>query len=687
MSMRRAALLSILFVACFVNCASARVWYVLPDGTGQAPHIQAGIDSCAAGDTVVAMPGIFTGDGNWDIDFKGKPIVVMAARIFDPAITDESIIDGQDWDTPRCFYFHSNEDSTSVLSGFVIQDFHWAGIACDHSSPTILGNRVVRIDCIDSSPKIIGNFISVQGCQEYALICDGGSPYVANNRIFACDPGRYGGHSWSFSNCTSLQIRDNLMGGGGINNCTGVIDGNDIQGDWFVPGLDIDGSTLTITNNEIKSYSRTSGIYCHGSAVIIANNRIPGGLIMQESLPSRVMSNDIVGGEDMGHYGAIRYDGDSATVVEGNIIHDSFDGPGIECYSSIRIARNVIYGNGYQGPWNGGGIYCEASPLIEGNTIVGNMANEGAGVYCAPGSSAILRNNIITNKYSYYYYETGEGIHSDSPSITVECCDVFGNEGGNYVGIPDQTGINGNISQDPLFCDSQHKDFSLHASSPCLLGNHPSGSSCGLIGALGRGCGLAAPRGLAGRPIYCNNSVVGLLITWNRNIEPNISHYEIYRDDIEDFVPEMGNLFALRGDTILIDDEWRWFPHRYYKVAAVDSNGGRSGFAAVPLQDLTGTEGSGAPKATYLSQNYPNPFNPITRVAFGLSAPAYVSLRIYDASGRLVRVLLSDGRRAGNYEESWNGRDSNGRSAASGIYFYRLDVGSFTKTKKMVLLR
>ena len=64
-----------------------------------------------------------------------------------------------------------------------------------------------------------------------------------------------------------------------------------------------------------------------------------------------------------------------------------------------------------------------------------------------------------------------------------------------------------------------------------------------------------------------------------------------------------------------------------------------------------------------------------------------MSLRIYDAAGRLVRVLVEGARPAGNYAELWDGRDSRGRAVASGIYFYRLSAGSFSETRKMALLR
>ncbi|UCF05836.1 MAG: T9SS type A sorting domain-containing protein [bacterium] len=102
---------------------------------------------------------------------------------------------------------------------------------------------------------------------------------------------------------------------------------------------------------------------------------------------------------------------------------------------------------------------------------------------------------------------------------------------------------------------------------------------------------------------------------------------------------------------------------------------------------VTGDDPSVTPMTTYLDQNFPNPFNPITTIHFGLKEPAHVSLNVYDVSGSLVRVLLNEWRMAGHHEEIWDGTDSRGSAAASGVYFYRLSTGSFTEAKKIILLR
>ncbi len=93
------------------------------------------------------------------------------------------------------------------------------------------------------------------------------------------------------------------------------------------------------------------------------------------------------------------------------------------------------------------------------------------------------------------------------------------------------------------------------------------------------------------------------------------------------------------------------------------------------------------PAVTSLADNFPNPFNPSTRVKFGLAKKGHVSIRIYDVSGRLVRILIDEVREAGAYEVVWDGANDRGRATASGIYFCRMEAPDYERTLKMVLLR
>jgi hypothetical protein len=73
--------------------------------------------------------------------------------------------------------------------------------------------------------------------------------------------------------------------------------------------------------------------------------------------------------------------------------------------------------------------------------------------------------------------------------LYINCTDIFSNQGGDYTGcLSEEEGINGNFSADPLFCDGENGDYTLHEDSPCLPGNHPDGYECDLIGAWPEGC-------------------------------------------------------------------------------------------------------------------------------------------------------------------------------------------------------
>ncbi len=94
-----------------------------------------------------------------------------------------------------------------------------------------------------------------------------------------------------------------------------------------------------------------------------------------------------------------------------------------------------------------------------------------------------------------------------------------------------------------------------------------------------------------------------------------------------------------------------------------------------------------APGLTMLAQNFPNPFTPETRIVYSVGRDAHVELAVYDIAGRLVTVLASGEVAAGNHKVSWDGKDSEGRPAAPGIYFYRLETPERTISRKMALMR
>ena len=109
-----------------------------------------------------------------------------------------------------------------------------------------------------------------------------------------------------------------------------------------------------------------------------------------------------------------------------------------------------------------------------------------------------------------------------------------------------------------------------------------------------------------------------------------------------------------------------------------------SGFAAGTIGEITSAdrEESDLPVRFDLAQNYPNPFNPITTIRYDLPVSSDVRLEVYDIIGRRVAVLVNDQIQAGRYTVQF---DASG--FASGVYFYRLQAGSFVQTRKLTVIK
>ncbi|MEI7485613.1 MAG: T9SS type A sorting domain-containing protein, partial [Ignavibacteriota bacterium] len=93
-------------------------------------------------------------------------------------------------------------------------------------------------------------------------------------------------------------------------------------------------------------------------------------------------------------------------------------------------------------------------------------------------------------------------------------------------------------------------------------------------------------------------------------------------------------------------------------------------------------ENTEIPKEYSLNQNYPNPFNPVTTIGFELPKNGFTNLKVYDVTGRLIKTLINENRQAGYYKVSFDAS-----TLASGVYFYKLTSGSYSATKKMIVLK
>ena len=88
------------------------------------------------------------------------------------------------------------------------------------------------------------------------------------------------------------------------------------------------------------------------------------------------------------------------------------------------------------------------------------------------------------------------------------------------------------------------------------------------------------------------------------------------------------------------------------------------------------------PNVFDLSQNYPNPFNPVTQIKYAIPEKGFVTMKVFDVLGREVSKLVNKEQSAGNYIV-----DFDGTNLASGIYFYKLEINSFSDVKRMMLIK
>ncbi|MDZ7698936.1 MAG: right-handed parallel beta-helix repeat-containing protein [Deltaproteobacteria bacterium] len=234
--------ISILSVLLFSSLSFAATIHVPDD----QPTIQAGIDAAVEGDTVLVADGTYKGDGNKNIDFKGKAITVQSENAAETCIID---CEGEG----RGFYFYSAENQNSVLTGFTITNgniYHGGGIYLTYgSSPTIT-------KCIITSNTATSNGGGIN-CWKSA------NPHISNcvisNNVVTGGYNEGGG----------IRIYDSSPK---ITDCT--ISGNSVTGDGG--GISIEYySSPTITNCSITNNVSESIYNSYGGGVLCRSNSTP----------------------------------------------------------------------------------------------------------------------------------------------------------------------------------------------------------------------------------------------------------------------------------------------------------------------------------------------------------------------------------------------------------------------------
>jgi hypothetical protein len=398
----------------------------------------------------------------------------------------------------------------------------------------------------------------------------------------------------------------------------------------------------------------------------------------------------VIDGDSTGSVVTFENGEDAAAVITGFVVQNGFStsgGGGISCINSAptisynHIKENLAIGS-HMVDGTGGGIYClESDATINHNIISGNVAigfwtyGYGGGIYCF-NSNAIIKNNLLFDNHAGGEWGYGGGISMlfSSPDIR------------NNVIISNSTLHWGG----GIYC---------YESSPVMINNT-----------------LSANSAEEGGGIYCewnSNPVIKNTILWANKAESsleiltdsystpiitycdirdtlwpgdgNIDVDPIFRDRLNDDFHLMSVICGDSTDSPCIDTG---DPEILDSSLGCDRGLGeyRSDMGAYGGGDsiMVGISGdiSSIPDNFILLNNYPNPFNARATIEFTLAAPGDMELSIYDITGAKVETIRRPGLEAGRHSIVWESG-----KAASGVYFARMEVGGFSESIKMVLLK
>ncbi|MCD4657442.1 MAG: right-handed parallel beta-helix repeat-containing protein, partial [Planctomycetes bacterium] len=381
------------------------------DGTETKPYrtIQKGVDKAVDGDLVWVHDDVYKGDGNRDLDFDGKKIIVYGNPENPHVVTIDC--EGSSTNPHRGFYFHNSETNDSILTGFTIQNGYttgsWpnnagAGIYCNNSNPTIT-------NCILNNNTTTGNAPRGAGISLYLS----SGMQITNCRLLSNTSGSDGG-GISIMNSSSVTISDCYLAGNSF----------DGHGAIYIAGGSSNISILnSIVNNNTGTRQSCSGVYLSTGAKNIN---------LQNCLIANNISNDRAGGFQIW--------GDSDATIKNCTISNNYasqNGGGIHIHNGaeLTIMDSIMWGNTATNDGNeiyidssSGDVmitYCDVDTstndiVDSGNKINANMnpkgLNAGNG---APQHNISQNSRFVVGPNGVHYLEKNgiEGGTADSPCI------------------------------------------------------------------------------------------------------------------------------------------------------------------------------------------------------------------------------------------------------------------------------
>ena len=675
--------------------------------------IQGAINAAVSGDTVLVSSGTY----QENINFRGKNIVVTSyyGVTCDVSYIKNTIIDGSNPvypDTASCVLIISGEDSSAVLQGFTLTggkgtkwtDEHGAGtyvegggIFITVSSPTIRYNLIVNNEAINSP----AGTVSAGGG---AIRCGDGSPRILNNVILN-NKGMYGG-GIVLNYCSNALIANNIInanrvyqavvgkqtyGGGGIwayatlpgNNSPNIIENNTIIGNSSNTngcGIRIWSTRTTIRNNIVWNNLEDDNeqINISGTGNTVGYNDVQYGISGTGNIdlqPSFADSNFYL-------------NSDSPCIDAGNPDH-VFNDPedpnssGNALFPSMGTVRNDIgaYGGSLSiiyPDFSSSILNISGSGFDFGLTLPGEPVT--ISVPIINDGSKILKIDSVAVMFNKTEIEVRNGSPILIHPVTEENLVLTWTPGTNKIlddtlliyhndpvlGNPYKLSITGNSYPNALLIfDATMKDFgNIDVNTPRVDTTI-----------------YVYNNGTAKDSVY--TSIIYGVVNPVSALEITPGSFEVSPHD------SVGVTFTIYPPLVN-----RTVLNIYQPKIAVDSKFsiGTTHFEKTMKFHLVGTTGvndeAGLPDRFSLAQNFPNPFNPGTRIKYTIAASIdgtgkqLVTLKVYNILGKEVATLVNEEKQAGGYEIGFDATN-----LPSGVYFYTLNTGSYSQTRKMMLLK
>jgi len=635
-------------------------------------------------------------------------------------------------------YLTSARISHNVITGDTAGSGHGGGIYVRNCAPTIDSNHILNNEAYNgggikfsesSSGDVFGNIIRNNHAQNGGGIdiYGGSSPHIHHNRIDSNTARYFGGgiHCAGVSspNITENDIMSNhaTSGGGGIRceSCSLTIEFNTIRENYggCGGGIGAGSSRATIKFNLIVG-NQTSE---HGGGILLRSDS------------SSVVNNTIVSNSaaEYAAGGGIHCYAYSTTEIRNNIITSSGDGCGISCSptSHPHISYNDVWDN-YDGN------FCGCDSLLGQNDTVNCNADS------CDISFNISMDPLFENTTNYTLLCSSACIDAGDPS------DAVPPGGGRFIdmGWEEFPYIVGDANGDSRInsADVVYLIDYLYRGGPAPCPNGAGDVNCDCI-INSADVTYLIDYIFRGGPPPCGSKEFTLSNTTSvfRKL-PVLGEMQLLRSELsKDGVSEIKLLSEYNIDLSAIQLEFNYDPEQirliepaltprceghqiYYsnkdgqlKVGILDPNGvhlipaGEGPILTLKVQgkNLSSLKlseailvdenahaflanvvekletGTSSPNRFSLHQNHPNPFNPETEISYDLPNDSWVKLSVHNIRGQKVKTLVDEFEAAGHKRVIWDGTDENGRKTASGVYFYRIQAGEFTDTKKMILLK